>query len=104
MKKLFRMLKGSAIGLREILFLLLLTFLIVFLNTFVNDAFIYEGITNFKISMLIRWLIANLEGIIIILIIYKVIMKNSNRKTFSLVILSLLINSFIFLSIYLNDK
>jgi len=66
--------------------------------------FIRETDLPYSINMFIRWLIASIEGMAILLILYKLIAGISNKKFYWLTVVFLVVNSVIFLSIYMNDN
>jgi len=53
--------------------------------------------------MLLRWIIASIEGLLLALL-YKVLLKNRRRTFLIMITLFLITNLIIFVAIYLNDK
>lgn len=97
------MLKTLGLFIFNILIFLVIFWLIIFLNTYINFMFIRETDFAFSINMFFRWLIASIEGMAILLILYKLVAGISNKNFYRLTVVFLVLNSIIFLSIYLHE-
>jgi len=75
-----KMLKTLSLFTFNVLIFLVIFWLIIFLNTYINMMFIKETDLPYSINMFIRWLIASIEGMAILLLLYKIIARISNKK------------------------
>jgi hypothetical protein len=96
---------NSLLRLVDAMFFIFLLWIIVYLNTYINGRLLFQNEKNsFEYEMLLLWIIASIEGLLLLTLMYKVLLKN-RRKTFPIMAtLFLTTNFLIFIAIYLNDK
>lgn len=98
------MLKPYLIWIVNAAFFLFLLIVILYLNTFINSSFIPNALqSSFGVEMLTRWLIASIEGLLLILM-YAYLVNKRKAVLSVLAFMFLFVNSIIFFAIYFHDK
>ena len=97
--------KSSILRFRDVLFILLTTFVLLFLNTFVNENLITRNVKSvFEVEMFIRWIVGLVEVLSITFFVYKFVSVPSNRRLFTIGAVLTIIATVLFATIYFVDR
>ena len=101
-------------ALYNIVTLVIIVFVLLYLNTFVNDMIIpITKIKNFSLAMFVRFVIVIVEGFILLLIVYQINKRNTlqtstpNLPAITMIVeeaLIILTCAIVFYQIYQHDK